>query len=252
MSDFVRREEDRIRDDEEIIKDDFYKYKDEFDHDMKKIYDEEEDEPMSDFDNIWQYLHHFRWFINFFLLGIPWFFFAALSNDYNLLWNLKWNHFWAGGNVFLFVNTIYGFIQSFLSTLIVMEIPTWLKEAKSIRMASFNAAFWYNIFYFAFFWRVRSIWVKTEEVSANDIFTFLFCGYNLLIHGPIFIINLGIMMTEVKFEILQLLNDALDQDQDYSLGLVHIYMFYRNVFFILNPLNWFDLIYYVIYGYGPQ
>ena len=97
--------------------------------------------------------------------------------------------------------------------------------------------------------KVRRIWNQTEAVTANDIFTFLFLGYNLLIHGPIAFVNAVIISREIWFEFLQLINDALDQDVDYSLGLVHIYMFYRNVFFILNPLNWFDLIYYIIYGY---
>jgi len=97
--------------------------------------------------------------------------------------------------------------------------------------------------------KVRSIWNKPTDVTANEIFTFLFLGYNMCIHGPIFVINAQIIGRELLLEFLQLINDALDQDEDYSLGLIHIYMFYRNVFFLLNPLNWFDLIYYVIYGY---
>ena len=125
---------------------------------MDHIYEQEEQEPLSDFDNIFLYIHHFRWFINFFVIGIPWFFFAALSDDYNLLWNLRFNHMWAGGNLFLFANTVFAFWQSFLSTLIMMELPTWLKEAKSIRMISFNAACWYNGIFFIFYMKVRSIW----------------------------------------------------------------------------------------------
>ena len=155
---------------------------------------------------------------------------------------------WAGGNLFLFANTIFGFFQSFLSTLIMMEIPTWLKEAKSIRMISFNTACWYNLVVAIFFLKVRSIW-HTEDVGPNEIFTFLFLGYNIVLHGPIAFINFSIITREVWFEFLQLVGDALQQDVDYSLGLIHIYMFYRNLFFILNPLNWFDMIYYIIYGY---
>ena len=34
VSDFVRREENRIIDDEKIIRDDYFKYRDEFDQDM--------------------------------------------------------------------------------------------------------------------------------------------------------------------------------------------------------------------------
>jgi len=119
------------------LEDDYRYYDDEFRRDMDKISKKEEKEPLSDFDNVFQYIGHFRWFINFFAFGIPWFFFAALTNDWNLLFNIKWNHFWAGGNLFLFWNTLFGFVQSFLSAILVFELPTWLKEAKSIRMVSF-------------------------------------------------------------------------------------------------------------------
>jgi hypothetical protein len=77
---------------------------------MKKINDEEESEPYSDFDTILDYFRHFRWWINFWCLGIPWFFFSSASNDWNLIFNIKWNYMWAGGNLFLIANTIFGFI----------------------------------------------------------------------------------------------------------------------------------------------
>jgi hypothetical protein len=62
------------------------------------------------------------------------------------------------------------------------------------------------------------------------------------------ILSAAIIAKEISLEFLQLANDAVDGDGDYSLGLVDIYMFWRGVFWILNPLNWFDMIYYLIYG----
>ena len=45
---------------------------------------------------------------------------------------------------------------------------------------------------------------------------------NVLISG-------AIIAKEISLEFLQLANDAVDGDGDYSLGLVDIYMFWRGV-----------------------
>jgi len=87
-----------------------------------------------------------------------------------------------------------------------------------------------------------------EDFNAIDLFEIMFIGYNMAIHGPIFLINTAIVLKEINYEFLQLGNDVIGGDSDYSLGLVHYYMFLRNVLFILNPLNWMDAIYYLIYG----
>lgn len=87
-----------------------------------------------------------------------------------------------------------------------------------------------------------------EEFDFLDVFEILFIGYNMAIHGPIFLINSAIILKEINYEFLQLGNDVIGGDSDYSLGLVHYYMFIRTVLYLLNPLNWLDMIYYMIYG----
>jgi hypothetical protein len=104
---------------------------------MQQIRDDEYNEPYSDFDTIWEYVKHYRWLVNFWILGVPYFFFAAATNDWNLYFNIEFNYYWAGGNVFLLWNTVFGFFQSFLSVMMVLSLPTWLREAKTIRMWSF-------------------------------------------------------------------------------------------------------------------
>ena len=87
-----------------------------------------------------------------------------------------------------------------------------------------------------------------EEFDFLDVFEILFIGYNIAIHGPIFLINSAIILKEINYEFLQLGNDVIGGDSDYSLGLVHYYMFIRTVLYLLNPLNWLDMIYYMSYG----
>ena len=87
-----------------------------------------------------------------------------------------------------------------------------------------------------------------EEFNAIDLFEILFIGYNIAIHGPIFLINAAIILKEINYEFLQMGNDVIGGDADYSLGLVHYYMLIRTILYVLNPLNWFDVLYYIIYG----
>jgi hypothetical protein len=134
----------------------------------------------------------------------------------------------------------------------MFELPTWLRHAKLIRLYSFMAAVHYNIAFFVLFLKERSMWRRPfDEVEPYDVFTFLFLGYNIVLHGPIFIVNAVIILSELKLEAFQMANDLFDDEYEdnYALGLVHVYMFYREVFYVLNPLNWLDAIYYIIYGW---
>ena len=111
------------------------------------------------------------------------------------------------------------------------------------------ASIW-NFIFCLFLIKARSI-IKEgpqEDFDGVDLFELLFIGYNVAIHGPIFIINSVIIIKEITFEFLQLGNDAIGGEEEYSLGLMHFYMFLRNIMYVLNPLNWLDMIYYIIYG----
>jgi hypothetical protein len=107
---FIDDEEKRFYDDVDYYENEFYEYEDEFKDDMEYIYEKEETEPFSDFDTILDYVKHYRWLGNFWIFGVPWFIIAAASNDWNLFFNIEYNYWWAGGNLFLVWNTIFGFI----------------------------------------------------------------------------------------------------------------------------------------------
>ena len=152
----------------------------------------------------------------------------------------------------MLLNTLYSLVQSFYSLMIVVEIPVWLKHAKSLRSNSLMAAVSWNTFFLLFLFRARRTIHHSfeEDFDVGDLFEILFIGYNIVLHGPIFGINSAIILKEINYEFLQIGNDVIGGDSDYSLGLIHIYMFFRTVFFILNPLNWFDVIYHMIYGHS--
>jgi hypothetical protein len=169
-----------------------------------------------------------------------------------MLWfNVKYNYFWAGGNVFLLGNTWFAGVQTFLSLFLAFEIPVWLAHAKVIRMYSLMFATMWNFTFLVFYYKAKNT-IKNaseEEFDGVALFEILFIGYNILLHGPIFVVNSTIIIKEIVFEFLQLGNDAIGGEEEYALGLLQFYMFLRNVSFVLNPLNWFDVIYYIIYGY---
>ena len=118
---------------------------------------------------------------------------------------------WAQGNTILLFNTWFSFMQSFLSLWLAFEIPTWLRHAKLIRMYSLMFASIWNFIFCLFLIKARSI-IKEgpqEDFDGVDLFELLFIGYNVAIHGPIFIINSVIIIKEITFEFLQLGNDAI-------------------------------------------
>lgn len=83
------------------------------DEKSQEVYERIEDE-FPDYGYEWNHLHSFwtflkvfRWILNLIFLALPWMLVAQIFMLYNLWFNIKWNFLWAGGNVFLLINTIY-------------------------------------------------------------------------------------------------------------------------------------------------
>ena len=134
---------------------------------------------------------------------------------------------------------------------IVFEVPTWLKHAKLIRIYSLYYAIKWNFIFFIFF---RKAYKTIENASKEDftgmqIFELFFIGYNIFLHGPIFLINSIIIFKEVSFEMMQMRYDALGIDEHISLGLIHLVMLIIQIVYLINPVNWIEIIYYIVYGY---
>ena len=63
-----------------------------------------------------------RWLANAWGIGVPYSLYIVLSVAFNVMVNIDWNHYWAGGNLFLLANTAYLLSQAFFSTLLMFEV----------------------------------------------------------------------------------------------------------------------------------
>ena len=134
---------------------------------------------------------------------------------------------------------------------LVFEVPTWLHYAKMIRVYSLYYAVIWNFIFFIYLRKAYSIISHADEetFTTMDFFTLFFLGYNIWLHGPIFLINSIIIFKEVLFEMIQMRYDEQGYDDDISLGLVNFIYLIRNVLHVMNPFNWPEILYYIIYGY---
>ena len=98
-------------------------------------------------DTLWNFFMVFRWLLNLVLIGFPWTFLAQIFFAWNIMFNAKWNFLWAGGNVYLLANTVYAYIQTWMSVFLVWELPIYMRHFKLFRLISVILAFIYNIFY---------------------------------------------------------------------------------------------------------
>jgi hypothetical protein len=149
-------------------------------------------------------VRYYRWALNFWIAGVPYFLLLTLLNGWNIYFNINLNHMWAGMNVFLLFNTAFSLVQSFLSMWLVFEVPTWLHYAKMIRVYSLYYAVIWNFIFFLYLRKAYSIisHADEEEFTTMDFFTLFFLGYNIWLHGPIFLINSIIIFKEVLFEMI--------------------------------------------------
>ena len=80
---------------------------------------------------------YYRWLFNFFIIGIPYLVVVILLNVYNIWFNVYLNNFWAEGNVYLILNSLFSILQTQISLIVVFEIPIFLENIKTLREYSF-------------------------------------------------------------------------------------------------------------------
>jgi len=142
-----------------------------------------------------------RWIINLWMVGIPWLWLLMILWSWNLYVNIFWNNWWAEGNIFLMLNTLYIAAQSLVTLPLMFEIPFVLRWIKPFRVVSLMSAIIYNILFMG---SVVDFFVVTnfededtiEEDGFGDMFMSLIIFYNLVENFPIVIINCGIMIKE--------------------------------------------------------
>ena len=154
---------------------------------------------------------YFRWGINFVVIGLPMSVFIALGLVWNLWFNIAKNHFWAHGNLYLVIMTNLAFLQSLNAIFLLFEIPAYLRWTKPFRSLSVEWGFIFNVVYLAFVYRWRQCVNASQEKgvppSGIELFEILFYMYNLVLHGPIFIVNFAIISKELTLERWQLLSN---------------------------------------------
>lgn len=186
----------------------------------------------------------FRWIINLIFVGMPWAFISQLFFAWNVLFNAKWNFLWAGGNVYLIFNTVFAYIQTWLSVFVVWEMPYYMQHFRLIRLISLVAGILYNTLYLV---SVADflILLFEQDKETIDIFYLLqamFFGYNIILHFPITIVNLAIFLKEVLLEMFQASSKKHGHNVDLALGLYDIYSFWSTFFDILNPVNYLQFV----------
>lgn len=154
-------------------------------------------------DSLWNFFMVFRWLLNLILVSVPWTFCAQIMFAWNIMFNAKWNFLWAGGNVYLLLNTAYAYIQTWMSVFLVAEGPIFMRHAKLFRFISLVMAFLYNAGYWI---QVADFMLLLFEYdkATFDIFYMLesmFFGYNIILHFPIIILNQVIIIKEVTLEL---------------------------------------------------
>jgi hypothetical protein len=80
---------------------------------------------------------YYRWIVNFFLVGVPYLLLVTVLNVYNIWFNVYLNDFWAEGNIYLVLNSLFSILQSQISLIVVFEIPIFLENIKTLREYSF-------------------------------------------------------------------------------------------------------------------
>lgn len=118
---------------------------------------------------------------------MPWAIIGLWCMIWNVYLNVDFNRDWAGGNVFLLGNTTIGWIEYFLSVLLVFEVDPWLRHAKFIRFWSLMWAVGFNSLYFLaalkFFYMVNG-YINTPYGEADwfDVYLCMVIFYNLILH----------------------------------------------------------------------
>lgn len=149
----------------------------------------------------------FRWLLNLAIIAIPWGFISQVFLFYNLFFNIDWNFIWAGGNVFLIVNTVIAVQMTMHSVLLVTELPLWIMWNKFGRWIFLGVAIVYNILYTGFLTDFLLLIYGYDKEEYDDttygvIYTMesMFFAYNLILHFPICIVNAVVILKEFTLE----------------------------------------------------
>ena len=169
---------------------------------------------------------------------------------YNIVINAWINKWWAKGNVWLLANTVYCFVQMFLSWPLVLEFTVYLRWFWFFRWISLIAALIYNATWAILLagWLIQTFslpeW-EMEEVGTIDILLNMFFMYNTVVHASIVLINDGIILKEIEMQFYQLVKGG--PDSEYNLSFERAEGKMKKKMWFLNPFLIFSRAWYAIF-----
>ena len=142
----------------------------------------------------------FKYYLNLIFISIPYDFFTFTFLIFVFYMEMVWFKYFAYGNVFLIFNFIYLVIQSFLSLIIVAEVPIWLRYMKIVRFGSLMIAI-----VFIGIWGVQLadfIWLLLQkEYQVVFVMEQLVFGYLLILNTLNMPVSFIIVVKEILIEI---------------------------------------------------
>ena len=170
---------------------------------------------------------------------------------YNIYFNIAWNKFWASGNAYLILNTIYLFIQVVNSIGVIFELPIWLRAIRVTRILSFLSAIAYNAFFIvsALEW-YDQIYIVTDK-SQYDFVTIMsnmLLGYNMILHSSIIPVNLVIILKEISLNFYSVSGKKRENEAAAFLNMGDLKEAEKDV----NPVTYVDDVWEKEFGYDVE
>jgi len=218
-------------------------------------YSEEGIEEQDDFMSL---INYFRYLLNVLFIVLPMSFFEFLFICYNLYFNAVWNRMWANGNIYLMVNTVYLFYQCFISLLIALEYPFFMRTFRLFRFFGLLGAIYYNLIFTGIFMEwYRELYLEDEntykQYDVVDVLFNMFLVYNVILHFPVLFVNSFIIFKEISLEFWQFLLGSDEEGNEYNdmaLGFWDIVNLMDETLWFIDPRTWINYALGVLIEWG--
>lgn len=197
------------------------------------------------------WLYYFRYIINIWFIAVPWTVLGLLCVIWNLYFNIDFNHFWANGNMWLVITTVYILLMYVQSLFEAFELPFFLRSFRVWRVISVIIGLLYIVGFviLAFEWADMLYIVEDKEnYDFGTLYLNMILGYNIVMHWSVIPILLFSITKEITMEWFQFLNpDAGSEDDQVSLSTKDAEQTGEDILWFINPLTWIGMIWYMFF-----
>ena len=192
-----------------------------------------------------EWIDYFQYVLNIVLIVVPLGLVSVAGIGFNIWVNIAWHDWWAEGNVYLILNTVWMIASSIDAMLISLEYPKFMRSTRVGRFAFLFVSVIFLAFYAYFTYDfIKTLFYPEEgqpqEFTTMTILYYLMIGYNLILHAGSAVINLFIVCKELSLEFFSFLrSDAGSRDtDDISIGFSDQEEFIREVVHALDFRTW--------------